>query len=99
MTEGMGNSEWLCAVSRVRECPADVVRSLQIYLAVGQPPGQVAHHVPISPYITGAQTHRAEPLYLCGVVRNHCPRRRGRPRNGAAEGIAQINAVSFESTL
>src|SRR5262249_17050769 len=75
MTEGSGNSSALksSAVSSQVEC----ARSLPIYLAVGQSPGQVAHHVPIPPHITEATTHCAEPFYFCLVIQDRRPHHSG----------------------
>jgi hypothetical protein len=65
-------------------------------LAVGEPPGDVGQHLPIPPHITEAGTHRAEPIYLCRVVRNVLVRSFS---DEVTEGMRQSQAVSFESTL
>src|SRR5437763_1143314 len=64
MTEGLDNRERYSG----GDCPADAVRSVYLDLAVGQPPGQVAHHIPITPHITNAGPHCAEPIYFCLVI-------------------------------
>ena len=51
MTEGMSDRER----SAVGHCPADCVRSLYIYFAVGEPSGHIAKYVPIPPHITSTQ--------------------------------------------
>src|SRR5262249_14166615 len=66
LTEGLGSGA--CDAANCR--PGDCARSVNFDLTIGQPPGQVAHHVPIPPHIADAATHRAEPIYFCRVVRN-----------------------------
>src|SRR5262249_6326968 len=71
MTEGRGSREITLRELRFYfkvECG----RSVYLNLAIGQPPGEVGHHVPIPPHITDAGTHRTEPIYLCRVARNQC---------------------------
>src|SRR5262249_7563488 len=54
MTERLGNREFRIGAQK----PADCVRSVYLDLAVGQPPADVGHHLPIPPHITDASTHR-----------------------------------------
>jgi hypothetical protein len=49
LTEGLGKRE------REEQYPTDRARSLQIYLAVGQPAGQVAHHIPVRSLSSGVR--------------------------------------------
>src|SRR6516162_10117116 len=97
MTEGMSDRER----SAVGYCPADCVRSLYIYFAVGEPSGHIAKYVPIPPQVTSAQTCCAEPLDFCRVIRDRCGAYRGRGSNKGknrepnrdSEGIDQSSAI------
>ena len=81
VTEGLGHG-WKARHSR-RE------RSVYAYLAVGQPPGEVAHHVAIPPHITETDTHRAEPVYFCLVIGDRRPARTNGSRNDANYSTAE----------
>src|SRR5262249_14898597 len=99
MTEGLGSGEQKAATT-TRNCAVDIVRSVYLDLAVSQPPGEVGHHLPIPPHITDAGTRRAEPIYLCRVVRNHCSIAVGFGTINEREALAQIiGGVSFESAF
>src|SRR5262249_48750959 len=70
MTDGMGNRERICRTDSRAHRSAECAGSVRLDLAIGQPPGHIAKHIPISPHITSAQTHCAEPIYLCAVIQN-----------------------------
>src|SRR5690348_12884435 len=64
MTEGSANS----SAPNKRCSQADGGCSLYIYLAVGQPPGDIAKYRSIPPHIATAQTRLAVPIKLCLVI-------------------------------
>jgi hypothetical protein len=71
LTEGLGNRE--VVGGNIGDCPGDCVCSVYLDLTVGQTTGHIGQHVAIPPHIPDAATHRAEPIYLCRVVRNLVP--------------------------
>src|SRR5262249_18017112 len=100
-TEGLGSGVEQKAGTTSRNCAADIVRSVYLDLAIGQPPGEVGHHLPIPPHITDPGTHRAEPINLCRVVRDRCTSFAfGFRTTSEIEALAQtIGGFSFESAL
>src|SRR5437868_10913862 len=96
MIEGLGNRE---GYNRGRQGAGECARARYIYLAIGQPPGQVAHHVPIPPHITSAQTHCAEPLYFCGVIEGRSPRRSKAGGNPVTKKKRDITEITGECTV
>src|SRR5262249_37252085 len=84
----------------------DDARSINTYLAVGQPPRHIRHYLPIPPHITETGAHRAKPVYFCLVIQDGRPRhsggyrrRQGRKVERPSEVIGQCIVVPFEGTL
>jgi hypothetical protein len=103
MIEGLVNRE---GYNPGRQGAGECARARYIYLAVSQPPSHIAHHVPIPPHITSAQTRRAEPLYFCRVIQGRSPRRIKAGRNpvrekkgDSTEATGKRATVFFDGTL
>src|SRR5437762_3121056 len=105
MSDGMGSRERTRAESTRGYSPTDRARCVEPYLAVGQPPSHIGQHRPISPQITDAGPHCAEPIYFCRVVQSGCACRSRDCRYewndgwSGTEGMGETRAVSLERTL
>src|SRR5579859_4875328 len=53
-----------------KACKATCVCSIYLDLAVGQTASDVGQHLSVTPHITNAATHCAEPIYFCRIARN-----------------------------
>src|SRR5262249_39198767 len=66
MIEGLRQKDLLSVEG---EC----ARARYVYLAIGQPPGDIGENRPIPEQIASAHTRRAEPVYFCRVIEGVSP--------------------------